>query len=85
MGKKTVKNDEGIQNSGRLCSVYCPACRKVTDKVSFNLLREAGIVEILCPDCFRRTVLEYNGKKVVVSHVSEMMEEVVREKVKGTR
>ena len=71
-----------IENTGRLCSVYCPNCRKVTDKISFNLLREAGVVEVLCPDCFRRTVLEYNGKKVVVSHISEMMEEVAREMVK---
>ena len=74
-----------IENSGRLCSVYCPACRKVTDKVSFNLLREAGTVEVLCPDCFRRTVLEYDGKKVVVSHISEMMEEVIKEKVRSKR
>ena len=73
-----------IENTGRLCSVYCPACRKVTDKISFNLLREAGTVEALCPACFQRTILEYNGKKVVVSHVSAMMEEVAREMAKDS-
>ena len=67
-----------IENTGRLCSVYCPACRRVTDKISFNLLREAGTVEVLCPDCFLRTSLEYDGKKVVVSHISEMMEDLAR-------
>ena len=55
-----------IENTGRLCSIYCPACRKVTNKISFNLLREAATVEVLCPVCLRRTVLEYDGKKVVV-------------------
>ena len=74
-----IENSAGIENTGRLCSVYCPNCRKVTDKISFNLLREAGTVEVLCPNCFRRTILEYNGKKVVVSHVDPMLEELVWE------
>ena len=74
-----------IENTGRLCSVYCPSCRKTTDKVSFNLLREAGTVEVLCPNCFQRTVLEYNGKKVVVSHVSEKMEEIAGKMAKKSK
>jgi endogenous inhibitor of DNA gyrase (YacG/DUF329 family) len=49
-------------NTGRLCSVYCPACGKVTQKVSFNLLREAGTVKVVCPVCMNHTEITYDGK-----------------------
>jgi ribosomal protein S27E len=55
-------------NTGRLCSVYCPHCRRVTDKISFNLLREAGTVEVSCAVCGRISVIEYDGKKASVWH-----------------
>ena len=59
-----------IENSGHLCSVYCPSCQKVTDRISFNLLREAGTVEVTCHICLHITILEYNGKKVSLWHYS---------------
>ena len=59
-----------MENSGHLCSVYCPNCRKVTDKISFNLLREAKTVEVTCHSCYHITILEYNGKKVTLMHYS---------------
>jgi hypothetical protein len=62
------KDDVEISNTGRLCSIYCPGCCKVTDKISFNLLREAGTVEAVCPICGRITILEYSGKRVLLSH-----------------
>ena len=68
------------KNTGRLCSVYCPSCRKVTDKVSFNLLREAGRVDASCPVCQSVTYLEYDGKKVSLSHYDYDTEMVLRSK-----
>jgi hypothetical protein len=55
------------KNTGRLCSVYCPNCGKVTDKISFNLLREAARVTVRCR-CGGETYLEYDGKTVTVEH-----------------
>jgi ribosomal protein S27E len=49
-------------NTGRLFSVYCPDCNKVTQKVSWNLLREAGAVKAACPVCGGYTLISYNGK-----------------------
>ena len=78
-----MKEDKSvIENTGRLCSVYCPNCGKVTDKISFNLLREAGTVEVSCHSCFRMTILEYNGKKVSLWHHSEELEEMARDMLK---
>jgi ADP-ribosylglycohydrolase/ribosomal protein S27E len=65
-------------NSGHLCSVYCPECGKVTNKISFNLLREAGKVEVTCHHWCGRTILEYNGKKVSVRQYNEALEEMAR-------
>jgi hypothetical protein len=56
-----------LENTGRLCSVYCPNCGKVTDKISFNLLREARRVTVRC-SCGGETYLEYDGKTVTVEH-----------------
>jgi cell division septum initiation protein DivIVA len=60
-----------IEHTGRLCSVYCPNCGKVTDKISFNLLREAAQdaarVTVRC-QCGGETYLEYDGKTVTVEH-----------------
>ena len=81
--KASIENTTSIENTGRLCSVYCPACRKVTDKISFNLLREAGTVEVLCPNCFGKTVLEHNGKKVTLWHTTEELEEMAKGMIKG--
>jgi len=80
--KASVENTTCVENTGRLCSVYCPDCNKVTDKISFNLLREAGTVEATCPRCFGKTILEYNGKKVTLWHHSEELEEMARDMMK---
>jgi lysyl-tRNA synthetase class I len=56
-----------LENTGRLCSVYCPDCGKVTDKISFNLLREARRVTVRCR-CGCETYLEYDGETVTVEH-----------------
>jgi hypothetical protein len=69
-----------IENTGHLCSIYCPSCGKVTDKVSFNLLREAGRVDATCPVCRSVTYLEYDGKKVSLSHYDYDLEMVLRSK-----
>jgi ribosomal protein S27E len=58
----TNKPDDTLQNAGRLCSIYCPGCKRVTTKISFNILREAGTVEVYCPECGNNTHLEYDGK-----------------------
>jgi formylmethanofuran dehydrogenase subunit B len=63
-----------LENTGRLCSVYCPVCGKVTDKISFNLLREARRVTVRC-SCGGETYLAHNGETVTVAHndpVAEM-------------
>jgi RNase P subunit RPR2 len=53
---------QALENTGRLCSIYCPGCKAVINKISFNLLREAGTVEINCSGCGRITRIEYDGK-----------------------
>jgi NAD-dependent SIR2 family protein deacetylase len=65
------------ENTGHLLSVYCPNCGKVTDKISFNLLREAGKVCALCPQCQRRTYIEYNGEQATLYHQDDAFEEVI--------
>jgi lysyl-tRNA synthetase class I len=58
-----------LENTGRLCSVYCPNCGKVTDKISFNLLRETRRVTVRCRcGCGGETYLEYDGKTITVEH-----------------
>ena len=54
-------------NTGRLCSVYCPSCGKVTQKVSFNLLREAASVKVICQVCLNYTLIEYDGKTATLT------------------
>ena len=76
---KNTQDTEIIRNSGHLCSVYCPHCGKVTDKISFNLLREAGEVDVHCHSCGGVTTLEYNGKKVKVWHYDEVTERVMED------
>ncbi|GHV79417.1 hypothetical protein AGMMS49944_12080 [Spirochaetia bacterium] len=71
---------ETSKNSGHLCSIYCPSCGRVTDKVSFNLLREAKRVDAFCPVCQSVTYLEYDGKKVSLSHYDYDTEMVLRSK-----
>jgi hypothetical protein len=71
---------QSTENTGHLCSIYCPSCGKVTDKVSFNLLREAGRVDAVCPVCLGITYLEYDGKKVSLSHLDVEAEMVLRRK-----
>jgi endogenous inhibitor of DNA gyrase (YacG/DUF329 family) len=66
-------------NTGRLCSVYCPVCGKVTDKVSFNLLREAGRVAARCPVCQNDTRLDYVGQTATVTHLDAAFEGVFTE------
>ena len=68
-----------VKNTGHLCSVYCPSCRKVTDKVSFNLLREAGKVAIHCPQCQQVTYIVYDGKKASVYHSDINFERIYEE------
>ena len=66
----------GFKNTGRLLSIYCPECKKVTDKISFNLLRETGKVKTLCPNCQRATYIEYNGKYASLYHQDDGFENV---------
>ncbi|WP_010256774.1 hypothetical protein [Treponema primitia] len=66
-----------VENTDRLCSVYCPQCKKVTDKISFNLLREAGKVSVQCPVCENTTLLEYDGKQAAVWHRSQALDGVI--------
>ena len=67
------------KNTGHLLSIYCPVCKKVTDKISFNLLREAGKVKALCPECQRITCIEYNGKYASLYHQDDCFERVIEE------
>jgi ribosomal protein S27E len=60
------------ENSGRLCSVYCPGCGKVTQKVSFNLLREAGTVKVICPVCLNHTLIEYDGTVATLTWLPQL-------------
>lgn len=61
--KKDTLND-----GERLCSVYCSDCDRVTDKISFNLLRQAGTLEATCPVCHNITTIEYDGKTAKLQH-----------------
>jgi endogenous inhibitor of DNA gyrase (YacG/DUF329 family) len=67
------------KNTGHLLSVYCPACHKVTDKISYNLLREAGKVTVYCPLCQRPTYIHYDGKSAQVYHPDEGFERIIEE------
>jgi len=67
------------ENTGHLLSVYCPQCRKVTDKISFNLLREAGKVRASCPLCQRLTYIEYDGKIASLYHQDDDFERIYDE------
>jgi Zn finger protein HypA/HybF involved in hydrogenase expression len=58
-----------IEKSDYLCSVYCPVCDKVTDRISFNLLKAAGRLTAFCPECENITFLTYNGKDVTIRHI----------------
>jgi hypothetical protein len=55
-----------VENTGRLLSIYYPSCGKVTDKISFNLLREAGGVTAVCPVCGEIAMIDYDGKRATV-------------------
>jgi len=66
-----------VTNTGHLLSVYCPTCGKVTDKISFNLLREAGKVRVNCPQCQRTTFIEYNGQYANIYHQNDAFEYVM--------
>ena len=70
------------KNSGQLLSIYCPQCRRVTDKISFNLLREAGMVKAHCPLCRHVTHIAYDGKRATISH-SEIYETGTPKQHKG--
>jgi len=74
-----------MKNTGHLLSVYCPQCRKVTDKISFNLLREAGKVTVLCPVCQRATYVEYNGKRASLYHQDDGFERIYSEMTPGEK
>jgi endogenous inhibitor of DNA gyrase (YacG/DUF329 family) len=78
-----MMNDK-ITNTGRLCSVYCPECKKATDKISFNLLREAGKVSVQCPVCGGITYLEHDGKSVSVRH-HDLALEMVADKYRKSK
>ena len=72
--------------TGRLCSVYCPSCRKVTDKISFNLLREARQVSVHCPVCGGITCLDYlDGKGAAVSHIDSDALQLARQLLDRTK
>ena len=68
-----------VKNTGHLCSVYCPSCRKVTDKISFNLLRESGKVTVYCSQCQGVTYLEYNSKGASVFHQNDDFDRIYEE------
>ena len=65
-----------VKNTGHLLSVYCPECRRVTDKISFNLLRETGKVSVHCPQCQRATYIEYDGKWASLYHQDDNFENI---------
>jgi NAD-dependent SIR2 family protein deacetylase len=68
-----------LENTGHLCSVYCPTCGKVTDKISFNLLREAGRVTVCC-SCGSETYLDYDGISVTVEHKDFKVRGLIRQR-----
>ena len=82
---KNPQDIAAIRNSGHLCSVYCPSCGKVTDKISFNLLRDAGEVDVHCHSCGGVTPLEYKGKKVIVWHHDEVTERIMEDYILAKR
>jgi ribosomal protein S27E len=67
------------KNTGHLLSVYCPECRRVTDKISFNLLREAGKVCVRCPQCEKATYIAYNGTMATLYHQDDEFEKIYAE------
>ena len=67
------------ENTGQLLSIYCPSCQKVTDKISFNLLREAKEVRAICPGCHRTTYIEYNGKYAEIWHQDDNLDRIMEE------
>lgn len=73
------------KNSGHLLSVYCPECGRVTDKISFNLLREAGKVSVQCPQCQRRTYITYDGTTASLYHQDDDFERIVDEMTPAER
>ncbi|GHV95001.1 hypothetical protein AGMMS50293_13210 [Spirochaetia bacterium] len=75
---------EATKNSENLCSIYCPSCGKVTDMISFTLLREAGRVSVICPECQTPTCLEYDGKTVSVSHY-DVYEDIAKGKIQDRK
>jgi uncharacterized Zn finger protein (UPF0148 family) len=85
MNNEVFTKMSAIKNSGRLCSVYCPSCGKVTDKISFNLLRETGKVTAHCPVCQNITWLEYDGSTATVSHPDEALERILTNMTKEER
>jgi phage FluMu protein Com len=68
------------KNTEDLFSIYCPECQKVTDKISFNLLREAKSVIARCPQCQRVTSITYNGKAASIYHQDDDLERILTEK-----
>jgi hypothetical protein len=57
--------NQPLKNTGRLCSVYCPGCGRVTQKISWNLVREAGKVKVVCPVCpvcLEHTEITWDGE-----------------------
>jgi phage FluMu protein Com len=71
------------ENSGRLLSVWCPECKTVTEKVSFNLLREAGTVKIICPRCSGLTIITYDGKTAELSYLDTETMKIFKKAAKG--
>ena len=74
-----------MKNTGHLLSIYCPECQKVTDKISFNLLREAGKVSVSCPQCQRVTYIEYNGKIASIYHQDDDFQRIYEEMTPAER
>ena len=71
-------NDEKRQqkNTGRLCSVWCPSCRRVTQKVSFNLLRETASLKVLCPVCLNHTEITYDGGRAELRWIPPLRQHI---------
>ena len=73
------------ENTGRLLSVWCPECKTVTEKVSFNLLREAGKVNVICPRCGGLTTVTYDGKTAELSYLGSETLQVLDDIKKNKR
>ncbi|GHV73076.1 hypothetical protein AGMMS49940_03780 [Spirochaetia bacterium] len=67
--KDNEEPNDTIQNSGRLCSIYCPRCKRLTAKFSFNLLREADAVDVTCYHCNGIIHIDYDGKTVSIEYL----------------